>query len=512
MQTRDDLERWTDTLLLDARRFASPTRSLITLPGTPGGFGSTMDGLEGFARTFLAAGFRVAGAHGDDPHGHLEHYAEGLAAGTDLRNTERWARPTEHGQAKVEAASIALVLDMTRPWLWDTLDAQVQERLVDYLAEVVGDETYPRNNWVWFRITVETFLRSVGGPHRLEDITADLEQHESFYERDGWYRDGRARSYDHYAGWAMHLYPTLWARMRGASDLAQPRAELDRSRLDRFLTDAVHLVGGDGSPLPQGRSLTYRFAAAAPFWAGAIAQVPSVSPGRLRTTALAIVNHFATRGAPDERGLLDIGWWGPWRHLGQQYSGTGSPYWASKGLLGLALPADHPVWTEPDAPLAVTEADDARVVAAPVWGIAGTAADGVVRVVNHGTDHTTVGQDVGDSPLYARLGYSTVTFPLHRGTDWEAPLDQSVALVDENGRRSHRAGMTRCGSRRPTGRSMRRPGHERTGSIQTRHRPTTAKGSRGSSPLPGPSPSSRCCAVPGRYVSCTSARTSQHWP
>ena len=35
--------------------------------------------------------------------------------------------PTELGQAKVEAASIALILQLTRPWLWDRLDAGVRE-------------------------------------------------------------------------------------------------------------------------------------------------------------------------------------------------------------------------------------------------------------------------------------------------------------------------------------------------------------------------------------------------
>src|SRR5699024_2257538 len=116
-----------------------------------------------------------------------------------------------------------------------------------YLAEVVGDPTYPRNNWLWFRIVVETFLRSVGGPHRVEDIRSDLELHEQFYERDGWYRDGDERAYDHYVGWAMHLYPTMWARMCGARDLAAERSEIDRDRLDRYLQDAVHLVGTDGA-------------------------------------------------------------------------------------------------------------------------------------------------------------------------------------------------------------------------------------------------------------------------
>lgn len=40
------------------------------------------DGLEGYARTFLAAAFRVSGAGGADPYGWLERYADGLAAGT----------------------------------------------------------------------------------------------------------------------------------------------------------------------------------------------------------------------------------------------------------------------------------------------------------------------------------------------------------------------------------------------------------------------------------------------
>lgn len=444
--TRGDLAAYADRLLHAVRPYASPTHSLITLPGTPGGYGTKVDGLEGFARTFLAAGFRVAGERGNDPDGYLEWYARGLATGTDPHHPERWVRPNEHGQAKVEAASIALVLDLTREWLWDGLEARVQEQVVDYLAELVGDETFPRNNWLWFRVVTETFLRSVGGPHSLEDIASDLARHDSYYEREGWYRDGDQRAYDHYSGWAMQLYPTLWARMAGAEDLAAPRRATDLARLDRYLADAVHLVGGDGAPLAQGRSLVYRFATAAPLWAGAIAEVPGVPLGLLRETALAVVDHFASHGAPNARGLLDLGWHGPWRNLAQNYSGTGSPYWASKGLLGLAMPADHPAWTASAQPLLARQSDHVLGVVAPRWAVSATAEDGVVRLANHGTDHADAGDAVGDSPIYTRLGYSTATFPLHRGIDWTHPLDQSVVLVDGSGRRSHRAGMTPLGA------------------------------------------------------------------
>lgn len=439
--TRDQLAAYADGLLAGALEHASPSGSLITLPGVPGGYGTEVDGLEGYARTFLAAGFRLAGESGADPLNLAERYAAGLAAGTDPGHPERWVTPVEHAQAKVEAASIALILDLTRPWIWDRLAPVAQEQTVEYLGAVVGDDTYPHNNWAWFRIVVETFLRSVGGPWSADDLAADLAAHDSFRRADGWFADGDERSYDHYAGWALHLYPVLWARMAGAAEATPARRALDVAHLDRYLRDAVGLVGADGSPLIQGRSLTYRFAAAAPFWAGAIAEVPHTSPGLLRQAATRVVGHFADHDVPGPSGLLTLGWHDEWRPIAQRYSGTGSPYWAAKGLLGLALPADHPVWTAPAEPLPADRQDAVTVIAAPGWAVSATAADGVVRVVNHGTDHAREKDRTGDSPLYARLGYSTATSPLLDPHAWACPADQSVVLLDATGRATHRAGF-----------------------------------------------------------------------
>jgi hypothetical protein len=439
--TRSNWTRLADRLLLAAGRHASPSHARITLPGAPGGYGTAVDGLEGFARTFLLAGFRVAGERGRDPLGLLERYARGIAAGTDPASPEGWVTPKEHGQAKVEAASIALILDLTRSWLWDGLDAAVQERVVDYLAQVVGDHEYPRTNWVWFRIVVEQFLKSVGGPWSLEDMESDLAAHESFARDGGWYCDGVERNYDHYCGWALHLYPILWSRMTGAAELAGPRLPAYTERLDRFVLDALRLVGADGSPLVQGRSLVYRFAAAAPFWIAAYAGTAAVEPGRLRRAASGIVKHFADHGAPDADGLLTLGWHHPWRRMAQRYSGPGSPYWAAKGMLGLALPADHPVWTSVEKPLPVEESDQLAVIGAPGWALGSTTADGIVRVYNHGTDHAEVDDRIGDSPLYARFAYSTATSPQLDEEGWDSPLDQSVALLDAAGRATHRTGF-----------------------------------------------------------------------
>jgi hypothetical protein len=451
-----------DRMLLAVRPHASPGHARILLPGAEGGYGRDVDGLEGFARTFLLAGFRLAGAAADGvpssggpvaaddaptptplpPPDLAEWYAAGVAEGVDPGSRNRWVRLTEHDQAKVEAASLALTLDATRDQIWDRLPFTVRERVVDYLAPVVGDRGFPRNNWLWFRIVVQTFLRSVGGPWSRDDIEEDLALHDSFAREGGWLADGDGRDFDHYTGWALHLYPTLWQRMDGARDLAaDARRARDRDALAQYLADAVHLVGADGAPLAQGRSLIYRFASAAPFWVGAMAGAPTVPPGLARRAASGIVQHFVAHGAPNPKGLLTVGWHRAWRRLAQSYSGPGSPYWASKGFLGLALPATHPVWTAREAPLPVERGDVTRPVVAPGWLIHASAEDGIVQVLNHGTDHAREGDLTGDSPLYARLGYSTATFPLLDDASWRAPVDQSVTLVDPSGRSTHRAGM-----------------------------------------------------------------------
>ncbi|MFG3441326.1 DUF2264 domain-containing protein [Nonomuraea sp. NPDC047897] len=438
--TRQHWAALADHLLLSARPHASPSHARITFPGPPGGYGTDVDGLEGFARTFLAAGFRVAGEGGRDPLGLMDWYAQGLATGTDPRSPERWVRLDEHGQAKVEAASLALVLHLTRPWLWDRLDPLVQEQVVDYLAPAIGSD-YPPINWVWFQIVVEQFLASVGGPYAREDIERGLALTDGFARQDGWYADGAERAYDHYAGWALQFYPLMWAEMAAGDPAADSRLPLYRQRLERYLHDAVHLVGADGSPLVQGRSLTYRFAAATPFWAGARAGLATPAPGLLRRAASGVARHFVDRGAPDEHGILTLGWHRAWPPIAQSYSGPGSPYWAAKGLFGLSLPADHPVWTAVEEPLPVEREDFHLLARAPGWLVSGTRADGIVRVVNHGTDHSHPGTHLTDSPLYARLGYSTATSPLLAGPHAADPFDQSVAVLDEQGLASHRTGF-----------------------------------------------------------------------
>ncbi|MBS1907374.1 MAG: DUF2264 domain-containing protein [Actinobacteria bacterium] len=441
--TREHWAAVADHLLLSLRPYFTPTRSQVRLPGQTSSSGADSDGLEGFARSFMLFAFRLTGERGADPHGFLDWYRDGLIAGTDPQNPQRWILPAEQAQAEVEAASIALGLQLTRRWLWDTLDAAAQQRIVDWLAlNPVG--WYPDNNWLWFRITVETFLASVGGPHDPARIAADLARIEDYYQRDGWWADGAVRAYDYYCGWAMHLYPLLWAGSEGADAFGSGAlAPVFRGRLTAFLDDYAALIGADGMPVLQGRSLIYRFATAAPLWMGAVTGATRLPLGTLRRAASGQLRAFVERGAIDERGLLTMGLFGEWPAMAQTYSGAGSPYWASKGFLGLMLPADHAVWTAVEEPLPIEQGDVRRVTRAAGWLVSGTASDGIVRVINHGADHALEGDRTGDSALYARFGYSSATLPPLTGPAIDDPADNMVGALDAAGRSTHRTGFAR---------------------------------------------------------------------
>ncbi|GAA4011154.1 DUF2264 domain-containing protein [Streptomyces plumbiresistens] len=406
--TRAHWEAAADALLAAVEPYATEDRALYHFPGDRESWsGRLSDGLEGYARTLLLAAFRR-----DETA--LERYADGLAAGV----AGVWPRIEDRGQPLVEAASIALALRLTRPLLWDRLDEDVRQRAAAWLGDALTAEAWPCN-WELFPVTVGGFLQEIGyeADASRKAIDNGLERIEQWYVRDGWYTDGDGRKYDYYNGWAMHLYPVLHAWLADDDRLL----DLYGGRLERHLADYARLFGGDGAPMHQGRSLTYRFATTAPLWLGAMTGRTPLAPGETRRLASGALKYFLDRGAVDSRGLLTLGWHGPDPAVLQGYSGPASPYWASKGFLGLLLPPDHEVWTAPEEPGPAERADGVTPIAAPNWLLQSTSSDGLVRLHNHGSE------DVRYDPYYTRLAYSTVTTP-------SPSYDNSVIVGDDPSR------------------------------------------------------------------------------
>ncbi|MEV4312023.1 DUF2264 domain-containing protein [Actinocrispum sp. NPDC049592] len=408
--TRDHWVAAADGLLDAAWRWATPQGALLDLPGPPSKSGVRSDGLEGYARTFLAAAFRVAGSNGDDPHGRLDRYASGLVAGTltpGRDDAESWPLIRDHtvfGQPMVESASVALGLRLTRPWLWDRLDNDAKDRAEEWLRGALRHVPAP-NNWYLFPYTVAGFLESVG---RADAETARarsraLELLETWYRGQGWYADGDGRAFDHYNGWALHLYPVLDAHLAGTTGV-------HGSRLREHLESFGLLFDSNGAPIHFGRSLTYRFAAASAVGLGAVTGHTPLTPGESRRVISGALRYFLDRGSVGPDGLLSLGWHGPHAATLQNYSGPASPYWAAKAFVCLLADDDHPLWTSTED----LQPDD-RVLALPAPGLLiQTTADGIVRLHNHGSDHVKPDEAevaAGVDPHYSRLAYSTRTGP-----------------------------------------------------------------------------------------------------
>ncbi|GAA2631968.1 DUF2264 domain-containing protein [Actinomadura fulvescens] len=398
MELRAQWESVADDLLASVRPYAAGAE--INLPGRASW--SRCDGLEGFARTFLLAAFRVAGG---GPAELLEPYAEGLSLGPAT-----WPSITGRFQPMVESASLAIGLWLTREQLWDRLTPAVQEDLATWLGGALRHEPVD-NNWRLFPVMVAGFLEAAGRPadpvEPVEPVDG-LARIEPWYVGDGWYGDGPGRSFDHYNGWALHFYPVLLRWLRGEEPGVYGR------RLAEFLDGYAHLFDDNGAMLYQGRSLTYRFGAAASFFLGALTGTTPLTPGQTRRVTAGVLRYFLERGALSDDGLLTLGWHGPHEATLQPYSGSASPYWAAKAFVGLLLPPDHRVWTDAEELIQPT----VRALRGPGFVIQNP--DGIARLLNHGAEGHP-----GD-PLYDRLAYSTRTAPTGADNHFGLVIDGAV--------------------------------------------------------------------------------------
>ena len=173
-------EALADHLLDSLVPYFSPGASLVELPGRPSRSGTASDALEGFARSFMLAAFRIAGVQGKGCEDLIERYARGVANGANPDHPEAWLRLTPRSQQMVEAAAIAVSLHETREWIWDRLDTRAQEHVAEWLGGFNGSTTHD-NNWRLFQVVSEQFLASVGTPYSQEDIDGGLDRIEDWY-------------------------------------------------------------------------------------------------------------------------------------------------------------------------------------------------------------------------------------------------------------------------------------------------------------------------------------------
>jgi hypothetical protein len=274
-------------------------------------------------------------------------YVDILADGTDEKSTAYWGRGIIHHQRYVEMAAISVALLLAPNKLWDKLDTIQKQNLMKWLGSV-GEFDVPNNNWCFFVVFINLALKRYGGDFSAQQYREALENIEKCYLGDGWYSDGPTDQRDYYIPFAYHYYGLLYCYIMKNEDLERCTLYMERAKI--FADDYIYWYGEDGSSLPFGRSLTYRFASTG-FWALLVEMVKDFDVSIAKGIYLRSLRWWLTQPIFDADGILSIGYSYPNLVFAEGYNAPGSPYWAFKGFAGLLLPVNHPFWTADETPL-----------------------------------------------------------------------------------------------------------------------------------------------------------------
>ncbi|MDR1249988.1 MAG: DUF2264 domain-containing protein [Treponema sp.] len=280
---------------------------------------------------------------------------ETLIRGVNPDDDAYWNGCSNRDQRLVEMAPLAMALILAPQVFWDPLDEHTRRNLYRWLSFIETREL-PPGNWHFFRLIVQTAFRKHGLPVNAEAEQESFDVVESCYRDEGWYQDGEGGYFDLYNPMGFHFYGlVLVALAEQMNSIAAPApihgfAQRFRERAEKFAQSFALWFYKDGSMIPYGRSLAYRFAESSFFSACAFAGLEVLPWGVMKGIALRNLRRWFSRPILDSGGILSVGYAYPNLIMADAYNSPGSPYWALKTYLTLALKEDHPFWQAEEAP------------------------------------------------------------------------------------------------------------------------------------------------------------------
>ncbi len=356
LQTYQDFEASLFELLAPVYRIMADqkTPGRVHLSDTGSVYDCKRRDIEGFMRTLWGLGplFSHEKKIAQYPL-YYEAACQGILAGCDPESPDYWGKLHDYDQLFVEMGSLATFLILTKKSFWDHLNDAQKQNIYTWTNQI-NTHTIPNTNWLFFRILVNTFYDHAGLPLPSKLFTADLAAIETYYLDEGWYFDGYENQIDYYIPFGMQYYALLISKL--AKDQQIPQLASYRKRGAVFAKTFKDWFAKDGTALPFGRSLTYRFAQSAYFAASVFAEIDRVDFSLENSKYLLLNNmrQWFQRPIFSLEGVLTIGYGYPNLVMAEGYNAPGSPYWAMKNYILLALDEAHPFWqveaSQPDFP------------------------------------------------------------------------------------------------------------------------------------------------------------------
>lgn len=350
----DDVAKSVELLMQPLLKCFSECSTNVQIDSSGACFGRSAISLEGFARPLWGL---VPYEIGGNQWEHWHVYLEGLRHGTDPDCEYYWGDMPDNDQRLVELAAISFAIILIPEKIFKPLDEKSQANVVKYLQQAMS-RSVNDSNWRFFTVFIALAVQSLGYDSG-NIIEENLERVDKFHVGDGWYRDGLGlddeHRIDYYNPFAFGFYQLILLGMNVKNSWTTKY----ESRIRVFAEQFANFFDTDGSSVPYGRSLTYRFAAGA-FW-GALPFIDfddlknsensanitdwPLEWSRIKSIYLKHLSWWSKQPLSyGGTGLLSVGYFYPNTFFSEIYNSACSPYWAFKVFLPLALSRDHPFW------------------------------------------------------------------------------------------------------------------------------------------------------------------------
>lgn len=343
LSSRRDVVAYLNGMLGALDKQFPPGSSRFSLGETCAHYATDIAQMEGLSRALWGLFPLMAGGEGES---WSEKYLDAIKLGTDPQSAGYWGETGPYDQRLVEMAAYGLGLSLLGDKLLERFTEREVMNLHAWLSQIT-DAQMPDSNWNYFAIMVQLGFKRAGLPYDQRAIDHRFALMDAYYLGDGWYSDGPGRPKDYYISMAFHFYGLIYAALSGD----EARVDVLRERSRQFAQDFIYWSAADGASVPFGRSLTYRFAMVA-FWSAvAFSGLEVFTPGIVKGIILRHLRWWQQQPITDRDGILTLGFAYPNLAMCEDYNSPGSPYWALKTWLILALPETHPFWLADEEPL-----------------------------------------------------------------------------------------------------------------------------------------------------------------
>ncbi|RKL66914.1 hypothetical protein CR203_13880 [Salipaludibacillus neizhouensis] len=338
LKTKEDVNLAVEQICHPLKDKFSKGNAHLHVGNTSAGHPDPIAEMEGFSRLLWGIVPLLAGGREYDG---WEATFQGIKNGTNPSHEEYWGSIQDYDQRIVEVAVYGFALALIPEKIWEPLNEEEKSHFVSWISQI-NDCKVHDCNWLLFPVLVNLGLKAVEAPYDKEKIENNLDRINAFYIADGWYSDGVDAHCDYYTSFAIHYYCLFYAELMKSED--PERSKLYKERAGLFAQDFIYWFAKDGSALPYGRSLSYRFAQVS-FWSAMVfAEVEVFSYGQMKGIILNNLRWWFKQPIFLADGTLSIGYAYPNQVMAENYNSPGSPYWGLKTFLILALKDDHPFW------------------------------------------------------------------------------------------------------------------------------------------------------------------------